>query len=471
MSKAIIAYGASVIFLLCIPNVDANEADNFILPKFKTLRAEENYDFLAEKYQSIDSFLNALKYIPLSENSDSYLTIGGEFRPRLESYTNQKWVDGEDNDFYSHRVALHANARFNQNFRTFIELYHGYTSHEKVFAEYDNLDWHQGFVEYNLDISQKNHMVARVGRQEIGLGSARLVGIREGPNIRRSFDAVRILQSYHNVDIQYLYGQEVKPAYGSFDNRSNIFDDESNNPALWGIYSQFSFEGDFGKNELYFLTFDVNNARFNDVKGEERRHTVGLRRFGNIGHAFSYNTEVMYQFGDLAGNDIKAFNVETDWYYHFKKTSWKPKVGLKLEWSSGDNKKGDGEVNTFNPMFVNPAYYSLAKTVTPANMVSIHPSITLFPTENMKFYLEWALFKRESTDDGLYRPTRFFSREGNSKNSKDIGSQLGLNFSYQFNRFTSFVLEMSYFKAGSFLEQTGDSANIFHVSPTFRFRF
>jgi hypothetical protein len=311
----------------------------------------------------------------------------------------------------------------------------------------------------------------RAGRQELSLGSARLVGFREGPNIRRSFDMVRVKQNSAVLSLQAFYGKEVVPEFDSFDNKSHLFNHQAINPQLWGVVSEFVIAGDIGKNELYYLGFHVNEARYNDVVGEEKRHSVGLRRYGKLDDAITYNSEFTYQFGDVGGSTINAFNLETDTSYIFHHSPWKPSVGLKLEWSSGDDKQGDGEINTFNPMFVNPSYYSMNKYTTPANMVSIHPSITAYPMAKMKLYLEFAWFKRESRADGLYRATRFFSREPGVDNSKDIGQQLGFKLSYEFNKNWSFDFDFSYFIAGRYLKQTGDSEDVVYLSPTVRFRF
>ena len=122
-------------------------------------------------------------------------------------------------------------------------------------------------------------------------------------------------------------------------------------------------------------------------------------------------------------------------------------------------------------MFVNPAYYSLALTITPVNMISVHPSLTLYPNDRLTVYLEWAAFWRESKNDGLYSPPRFLTRDGIGVPDRRIGSQFGLKIGYEFNRHLSFDLDLSYFIAEDFLEATGDSENILHIAPTFSFKF
>ena len=158
-------------------------------PAFRLLRADENYSILKKK-EDLDqkSFIERIKFIPLSKNKDAYLTLGGQVRPRFEYFSNRMWED-EDVSFYSQRINLHANVQLSENIRVFSELYHGYTSHEREILNYDQLNVHQGFIEAKLPLKSNSSLAIRFGRQEMGFGATRLVGLRNGPNIRRSFDA------------------------------------------------------------------------------------------------------------------------------------------------------------------------------------------------------------------------------------------------------------------------------------------
>jgi len=205
-------------------------------------------------------------------------------------------------------------------FRFVAELYHGYNSGEKEFAQYDELDWHQGYVELDSRIPGPGQLSFRLGRQEMAFGAARLIGIREGLNIRRTFDAAHAILTINGTTVNAFYGREVRSEFYVFDNDFVLFDDSSGNPELWGLYTRFFIPGDIGDTEAYYLGFQVDSARFNDVAGKEIRHTLGIRRIGTIGERWHYNTELIYQFGDIAGQKIRAYNVETDWYYDLVRT-------------------------------------------------------------------------------------------------------------------------------------------------------
>ena len=148
-----------------------------------------------------------------------------------------------------------------------------------------------------------------------------------------------------------------------------------------------------------------------------------------------------------------------------------PVLGLKLDILSGDKEYGDDRIQTFNPMFTNPAYFSLAATIAPVNIIEFHPSLSFMPTEKMKIYIEWASFYRFSKNDGVYAPPRFLAREGQTTDESFIGHQLGLKYEFEIDRHLSFYLELSYFLAGKFLEKTGQAENIFHLAPTLSYKF
>ncbi|MEO0725483.1 MAG: alginate export family protein [Bacteroidota bacterium] len=438
------------------------------IPPIIMLRAEEDYSFLQDQDSTV-LFLQPLKWIPLNSNNSMSLTLGGEYRPRIEHFTNRNY-SAEDETFYSQRLSFHAALRLGAGIRLFGELYHGYVTEGTALLESDDLDLHQGFLEWKIQEANGKKTLLRVGRQEMGLGASRLVGIREGPNMRRTFDMARIQYRTKGASVNAFYGREVAVGSEAFDNASGIFDEQSSKPGLWGVYVQNVTSHEVRKIDVYYLGFSSNLARFNDVVGEEQRHTLGIRSYGDIGR-FSYNTELIYQFGEIGDSDISAYNFEADWQYILQQDGWKPTIGLRLDWSSGDAAVEDGKVQTFNPFFVNPAIYSLAAVNTPANSTSLHPNFTFYPAKDLSIFVDYTLFYRTRETDGLYSPPRFQSREANGLSERHIGDVVGLQIMYEFNRNISFDLRSSYFLAGKFIKATGDAENTFYIAPTLNFEF
>ncbi|MEM1393557.1 MAG: alginate export family protein [Cyanobacteria bacterium P01_H01_bin.150] len=432
---------------------------------FKDERAEEDYSFLKDSTNLV--WQETIKYIPLSANRNSYLSIGGSFRPRFEHFTNNAWIAENNQNYYTQRLAFHTDVHLGKHVRLFGELQHGYSTEGKTFLQTDILDVHQGFIEFKT--ANTNSFTFRFGRQEMKLGVGRLIDLRVGPNVRRAFDMGKVTFSKEQLTIDAFYGKEAEVNFNTFDNNFTLFEEGAATPRLWGIYSQFLTRKSDGVNaslELYYLGFQSDFSAYSDVAGEEIRHSLGVRSFGSIDQRFQFNTEFIYQFGDLAGNSISAFNFETDWKYIISFENWRPIIGLKLDWSSGDREVGDGNLNSFNPMFVNPATYSLAAVNTPVNLLSFHPSLLLFPSKKWLINLEYAFFYRANELDGFYSPSRIQTRMANGLSERHIGDVVGVFIQYTHNQYLSFDIRSSYFIPAKFIEVSGDSAPIFQFAST-----
>lgn len=441
-------------------------------PALKIPRAEENYTYLKDSTTNPykKGFLDELKYISFNSKKSVYLTLGGQYRARLESFTNRNYEKG-DQAFYSQRLNLNTNLNLGKYVRIFGELYHGYTSDGEQITESDKLDLHQAFLEIRAISKDNQNLSFRFGRQEVSLGATRLIDFREGPNIRRSFDLAKIKYNINKTTLVAFYGKEVSVGFDAFDNESNVFDNDKTNPELWGAGTQFPIKNLNGTNELYYIGFKSKQAGFNDIFGEELRHSIGVRRYGNIGERLNYDTEIVYQFGDLADNTINAFNFETNWRYKLINTKWQTTFCIKLDISSGDKENADGELQSFNPLFVNPSLYSLASLNTPVNLTSFHPSLTFYPFENLSIFIEYALFYRTSENDGLYTPPRFQLRAANGITEKHIGDVVGLQIQYIINRNITFDLKSNYFIPGDFIKSSDSSETYFYIAPTLSLKF
>ena len=442
-------------------------------PAFNLLRARERYDYLLDPATSPyqPDFLDPIKYVPLNAARTNYLTLGGQIRVRYEQFNNRFFRSGSEG-YYLQRLSLHAALRLTPYVRVFGELYHGYLSAaQPEVTESDQLDVHQAFVELHAPLAHDGELSLTTGRQELAFGVSRLVGLREGPNIRRSFDAVRGQVRVGATSVQAFYGVEVQSRFGVFDNGVTLFERPVPAPQLWGIYSQFKIPGVGGQNELYYLGFRSQFSRYDNAAGPETRHTFGLRRFGMMGTVWRYNTELVVQTGTVGTQPATGWALETDWHYLLNHARLNPEIGARLNLVSGDQHADDGRLQTFNTLFTNPAYYSLAATLVPVNLMELSPSFSFKPTPAMSVMLEWALFYRYSTADGIYMPPRLLLRSGQGTNARFIGHQPSLTYTYNISHHLGAGLLASYFITGPFIAATGETGNLLYVAPTLSFTF
>lgn len=241
--------------------------------EFKDQRAEENYAFLKDSTNL--AWQDAIKYIALTSSRNSYLSIGGSYRPRYEHFSNNNWIAGNDENYYSQRLSLHTDWHFGKYLRFFGELYHGYKTEGATILQTDDLDWHQGFIAINLPVDN-NQLSIRFGRQEMKLGGGRLIDKREGTNFRRSFDMGKVNYLTDKFSVDAFYGKEVQIGFEVFDNAFDLFDKNSGSPKTWGVFSQFTifpYQQDKAKNTaFYYIGFQSNQSTFSDITGKETRH-------------------------------------------------------------------------------------------------------------------------------------------------------------------------------------------------------
>jgi hypothetical protein len=67
----------------------------------------------------------------------------------------------------------------------------------------------------------------------------------------------------------------------------------------------------------------------------------------------------MYQSGHVGNKSINAWAVGSIVGYTLD-MPWSPRLALQIDGASGDKHPGDGSLGTFNPLFLNGYYFTLA---------------------------------------------------------------------------------------------------------------
>ena len=119
------------------------------------------------------------------------MTIGGEAREVWEQIGNDNW--GQQpymNGYLNERYMLSFDLHYGRHVRTFFELKSGLNSFRSGGPrpiDEKKLDFQAAFLELGTG-EGPNWIRLRAGRQEMESGSGRLIDVREGPNVRLSFD-------------------------------------------------------------------------------------------------------------------------------------------------------------------------------------------------------------------------------------------------------------------------------------------
>lgn len=438
-------------------------------PPFRIIRYDESYGYLRDPARRSDP-LDALKFIPLNTNGDSYLTLGGEIRERYEVFSNYNWGKGPQTDdgYLLQRYMVHADLHLGPNVRFFTQFKSGLEDGRNGGPrppDKDEFDLHQAFLDVTAHLDSEDALTLRLGRQELSYGSQRLISPREGPNVRQSFDGARAIVYRNEWRIDGFLTRPVETNPG-------IFDDHPDPAKLfWGVYAVHPLPIVPGGNiDFYYLGLIRKSATFNQGTAREERHSIGTRFWG-AKEGWDYNSEFIYQFGSFGSGDISAWTAGSDTGYTFASVPLTPRIGLKADIASGDGNPQNPNLGTFNGLFPRGAYFSETDLIGPANIIDLHPSLGLLLTKHVQFTADWDFFWRESTGDGIYGVAVNPVRSGQRSNASYIGSQVQAKIDWQLNRHLVFAAAYAHFFAGEFLKETppGKDVDYFSAWATYRF--
>jgi hypothetical protein len=377
-------------------------------PPYTLLRFNEDYTYLSNPQNRTDLF-DPVKYIPLDPaNPNSYLSFGGEIRERFEHFRNPGFgVPGQPHhdDYLLQRITLDMDLHLNEHVRVFVQGISGlqFGGERPSSPVNQNAgDLQQAFVDFRFDkegTEKPTYLVVRTGRFEMTYGSGRLVATRAAPNIPFKFDGLQLIGAAADAKV---YAFITKPGR----ERKDQFDDEFPDQTFWGVYgttpplrTPLNLRAD-----VYYLGFKNDDAHFATGAGVEERHTIGTRLFGKVA-GFDYDIEPIIQFGRFAQRDILAWTVGSSIGYTFAEVPCQPRIGLTCDVVSGDtSKNGGGKFGTFNPLYFKAGYFDDASLIRPSNIIDVHPTLQLLPTDNVLLTFGSDVLWRYTHNDGVYGP-------------------------------------------------------------------
>jgi len=402
-----------------------------------------------------DTFYKKFKQLQISETTA--LSFGGSYRFQTEAFINEQFnasIDQSDYWFLN-RFMAHAHLKVANKFELFVELNTSLINSKDnlIPVDRDELSVNQAFVRYHFN----SNWNVLVGRQNMRLGSGRLVDVREGPNVRLSFDMAQLQYKNTNTTVTAFHAIPVQQQEGIFDN-DFLEDNESLSALYW---TQNWTENT--NTDIYVLYKTEAQKTWSAGTADDDRVSIGLRHFGEW-KGFNYNNEFVYQFGRFGDANIKAwtasFNIERPLSFGT--------LGIKTEAISGNN-NNSSSLNTFDGLYPRGAYFGRVARFGPSNLIDFHP---YFDTQlgDIKIEVDYVAFWRFSTDDGVYGPPLILDYP--SVNSEQfIGNQIGAIASYELNNHINFELESNVIFPGAFLKESGLGDTLYHFVFTTEFKF
>jgi Alginate export len=454
---------AAAFFLTALTaHAQSDNAGNPAIPdrSYQLLREDENWSFLRDQALRQD-FWDPIKYIPLRNSADDwYLTIGGEAREVWEQIGNDNW--GQQpymNGYLNERYMLSFDAHYGKHVRSFVELKSGLNSYRAGGPrpiDEKKLDFQAGFLELSTS-TEANSIALRVGRHELEYGSGRLIDVREGPNVRLSFDGFMVKS---RIDSWRVDGFALRPD----EDNPGFFDNAPESAVgFWGVYATRPLPRKASL-DVYYLGLDRKAATFQRGTAQEVRHSLGARISRPIAterSGLDFDYEGLWQFGTFGSGNIQAWTIASETGYRFPTVPLEPRFSVKADISSGDNPHSKN-LGTFNPLFPKGDYFGVLATTGPGpiNFIDVHPHVeTTFP-HNLTASVDWIFQWRENVLDGVYSVPGSLIRPAGNSRARFVGDRPGTELRWQADRHIWFQADYGIFYAGRFLKETQPGRNL-----------
>ncbi|MEM9670501.1 MAG: alginate export family protein [Pseudomonadota bacterium] len=394
-----------------------------------------------------------------------WLDLSGELRERITFISDIEFnPDNEDNGaFLTQRLSLTGDVTVSPWLRGRMTLLSALQEGGELSpVERNVLDLQEGYAEFGNEGA-----FLRIGRQELKLGSSRLVSDRNGTNVKRTWDGVRGDVGLGEWNISVFGLQEV-----AVDQTGVFNDDSSDDGRLSGIYiTGLSIIGNL---DLYYLFAEFEDRTTSEGTGDQQRHSIGARSFGEIGDFF-WNWEAIYQFGtqetEFGDLDITAWTIAANTGYRFPDFTWSPEILLSTNIASGDDEQGDGTLGTFDALFPRGSYFSELALLGPSNFFNVHPYIKAHPRDDLLIFVDVNFFWRFDIDDGLFGPPGNIIRPGGTSDARFVNTSVSAGAEWEATERLIVSFLYTHSEPGAFINETGpnDPIDFFEFSASFKF--
>lgn len=418
-----------------------------------------------------DDWLDDLKYIPLTEAGEVWLSLSGELRARTAWFSSPGLRDAPDQRLDTLRLVGGADLRIGRHLRVYGELTHagagGDNIGNPVGAIRNDLVATQAFVDVGGEVAGYD-VGARYGRQFFTDGSPYLVSTKNGATVLTPFQGTRA----------WVRGRQWRADAFDFATvglgTGGLHDDRADDGERFrGVTASFAVPSSWlGGSELFFDPFvwryQSDARRWGATTAREDRDYRGARLWGQAG-GVTIDWAVARQTGRYGARDIDAWHVFTQQSVAVGEEASAPRVGLRFDYGSGGGAYDDGPMkNAVTPQGV-PIFYSYQNVFNPVNMIALAPSVSLrrgATTWTGEVQGTW----RASRRDAVYRATDLPYAGTQNGDARRVGEVYRLQVAHALSPRTSLLARYEHLAAADALTDAG-YASADYLTAWLNFRF
>ncbi len=434
----------------------SSNGDGAVTNGYSISRWAEDWRSMADTKKR-DDFLDRLKFLPLNETGDIYVTLSGELRLRVNQTTNPNLREAEAQRQDISRMVVGADVHVGPHLRFYGELAHAGLAGENIGTPATNMSnglvAQQYFAEANGRLAGLDVGI-RYGRQEFVDGPNLLTSQRDNNTIHYTLNGVRAWVRGKAVRADVF---DLRPtAYGE----DGIGDDKSDPERRFsGVTLGYAVPKTFlGDSKLFvdpFLWRRRNGVgTWGGRIGPATRYYGGVHVYGDAG-PINLDWTVNHQWGEFIDQKIDAWQVLLAQSYRLGASKSAPRIGLSADYASGGGGYGDGKLRDAYSPFGNNVYFSYQLYLTPSNLRAIAPTFSFTPLKNVKVNTEYRFAWRDSVTDAVYRANgQPFAGTQNGR-ARKIAELARLQAVWQISPRVSFTGRYEHLEAGPALTDAG----------------
>jgi hypothetical protein len=320
----------------------------------------------------------------------------------------------------------------------------------------DPFDLRQAYVEGG--VLEGNGLKLRMGRQDLVLGSGRLIGTGDW-SPTKTFDVARATLTTTGFKLDLVGGSQILADPARMDR---------NRPGerFYVAYSVFGHLIPGASIEPYFMAKTALNVKSKDGKlGDADTLYAGGRIVGSIRGVFEYNFEGVREAGDYSSDVVRAWGYVTGGGWVISKHAWRPHLSSDYVFSTGDSGVKDGAHQSFDYLYgLQQPLNSLTGQFAWRNTRNWRAGGDFSPSKRIKVKVDYRNYWLATTMDGLYSASGTRTVFNTKATSGHVGEGIDLQVIVSVTRKTVVGFGLGTLAPGSYLKQSGKTTGYTYPS-------
>ncbi|MGA2114236.1 MAG: alginate export family protein [Bryobacteraceae bacterium] len=313
----------------------------------------------------------------------------------------------------------------------------------------DPFDWRQSYVE--IGAVEGEGVDLRVGRQDMVLGSGRLISSGDWSNVTKTFQIARgtITESKFKMDM--FAGSVVAVDTTRMDRPKPGEHFYGDYVTMGSLIPGATFE------PYAFLKTDYGAAIVKGKDGKAGNADViylGGRLAGKAPFAIDYSVEAVKEIGKYADDDIDAFGFVGGGGWTLPGLPWKIRPNSEYIYASGDSGVTDGHHENFDYLYGPQTVNSLTGQFAWKNIEDWRAGVDLSPWKKLVATVSFRDYWLANVKDSLYNSSGTKTVTNAKATSNHVGEGVDTQFTYSLNPKTMFGIGVGTLSPGAYLVES-----------------